>query len=128
MFSTSRLGGKTSFGVPLKSENEISSKPVTYQEKKQLKSDINMLPGDKLGELLNIIKSRESYLQESNLEDVVIDFDMVKPSTLTVLQRFVAECLKKRGKSGNSKDRFVSLSELYFCFCFLKLFDFFSHF
>ncbi|XP_004068304.1 bromodomain-containing protein 3 [Oryzias latipes] len=107
----SLLGGKTSFGVPLKSENEISSKPVTYQEKKQLKSDINMLPGDKLGELLNIIKSRESYLQESNLEDVVIDFDMVKPSTLTVLQRFVAECLKKRGKSGNSKDRFVSLSK-----------------
>uniref|UniRef100_A0A8C7ZRW7 Bromodomain-containing protein 2 n=1 Tax=Oryzias sinensis TaxID=183150 RepID=A0A8C7ZRW7_9TELE len=106
----SLLGGKTSFGVPLKSENEISSKPVTYQEKKQLKSDINKLPGDKLGELLNIIKSRESYLQESNLEDVVIDFDMVKPSTLTVLQRFVAECLRKRGKSGNSKDRFFVLS------------------
>ncbi|XP_024134207.1 bromodomain testis-specific protein isoform X2 [Oryzias melastigma] len=101
--SLSLHGGRASFGVPI--ENEVITKPVTYQEKKQLKSDINKLPGDKLGKLLNIIKSRESYLHESNLEDVVIDFDLVKPSTLRVLQRFVGECLRKRSKSGKEKQR-----------------------
>lgn len=105
MLLASRHGGRASFGVPI--ENEVITKPVTYQEKKQLKSDINKLPGDKLGKLLNIIKSRESYLHESNLEDVVIDFDLVKPSTLRVLQRFVGECLRKRSKSGKGKYRFL---------------------
>ncbi|RVE73938.1 hypothetical protein OJAV_G00036260 [Oryzias javanicus] len=103
--SLSLHGGRTSFGVSIESENEVITKPVTYQEKKQLKSDINKLPGDKLGKLLNIIKSRESYLHESNLDDVVIDFDLVKPSTLRVLQSFVGECLRKRSKSGKEKQR-----------------------
>ncbi|XP_029988102.1 bromodomain testis-specific protein isoform X6 [Sphaeramia orbicularis] len=35
-------------GVPLKSKDKPSSLPMTYQEKKQLKLDIDKLPGDKL--------------------------------------------------------------------------------
>lgn len=85
---------------PLKCEDEV---PVTYQEKKQLKLDINKLPGDKLGKLVNIIHARESWLRSSTLEEIEVDFEMLKPSTLRALQRFVAACLRKCNKNVNSK-------------------------
>ncbi|XP_059197130.1 bromodomain testis-specific protein isoform X2 [Centropristis striata] len=90
-------------GVPLKCEDEVPSKPVTYQEKKQLKSDIDKLPGDKLGKLVNIIHARESCLRDSTLEEIEVDFDLLKPSTLRALQRFVAVCLRKCNKNINKK-------------------------
>ena len=89
--------------LPVKCEDEVSSIPVTYQEKKQLKMDINKLPGDKLGKLVNIIHARESCLRNSSLEEIEVDFEMLKPSTLRALQRFVAACLSKSNKNGNSK-------------------------
>lgn len=72
---------------------------MTYQEKKQLKLDINKLPGDKLGELVKIIHSRESCLRGAALEEIEVDFEMLKPSTLRALQRFVAECLSQSIKN-----------------------------
>ncbi|KAI3369086.1 hypothetical protein L3Q82_026053 [Scortum barcoo] len=90
-------------GVPLKCEDENRSVPVTYQEKKQLKSDIDKLPGDKLGKLVNIIHARESCLRDSTLEEIEVDFEMLKPSTLRALQRFVAACLRKCNKTANRK-------------------------
>lgn len=88
---------------PLKREDELASIPVTYQEKKQLKLDINKLPGDKLGKLVNIIHARESCLRGSTLEEIEVDFEMLKPSTLRALQRFVAACLKKCNKNVSRK-------------------------
>ncbi|CAI5639031.1 unnamed protein product [Oreochromis niloticus] len=73
--------------------------PMTYQEKKQLKLDINKLPGDKLGKLVKIIHTRESCLRDSTLEEIEVDFGILKPSTLRALQRFVAECLTKSIKN-----------------------------
>ncbi|XP_054458737.1 bromodomain testis-specific protein isoform X2 [Anoplopoma fimbria] len=81
--------------VTLTCEDDASSIPVTYQEKKQLKLDINKLPGDKLGKLVNIIHARESCLRDSTLEEIEVDFEVLKPSTLRALQRFVAACLRK---------------------------------
>lgn len=81
----------------LKNEDDIS-RPMTYLEKKQLKVSINKLPGDKLGKLVKIIKTRESHLWDSTLEEIEIDFQMLKPSTLRILQKFVASCLKKSNK------------------------------
>ena len=86
----------------LKCEAEV---PATYQEKKQLKLDISKLPGDKLGKLVNIIHARESGLRPSTLEEVEVDFEMLKPSTLRALQRFVAACLRKCNKRRNSEYR-----------------------
>lgn len=77
--------------------------PVTYQEKKQLKLDINKLPGDKLGKLVNIIHARESCLRDSTLEEIEVDFEVLKSSTLRALQRFVAACLRKCNKNVSSK-------------------------
>uniref|UniRef100_A0A3P8UA60 Bromodomain-containing protein 2 n=1 Tax=Amphiprion percula TaxID=161767 RepID=A0A3P8UA60_AMPPE len=73
--------------------------PFSYQEKKQLKLDIHKLPGDKLGKLVAIIHARESYLRYSTLEEIEVDFGVLKSSTLRALQRFVAVCLKKYNKS-----------------------------
>lgn len=87
--------------LPLKCE-EAPSLPVTYQEKKQLKLDIDKLPGDKLGKLVTIIHAREPSLN-STLEEVEVDFEMLKPSTLRALQGFVATCLKKCNKNVSSK-------------------------
>ncbi|KAG7228651.1 hypothetical protein INR49_008427 [Caranx melampygus] len=81
--------------VPVKGEDEVPFTPMTYQEKKQLKLDIDKLPGDKLGKLVKIIHTRESCLRDSTLEDIEIDFEILKPSTLRALQTFVAKCLKK---------------------------------
>lgn len=90
-------------GVPLKCEDEVPSVPVTYQEKKQLKLDIDKLPGDKLGKLVNIIHARESCLRDSTLEEIEVDFELLKPSTLRALQMFVAACLRKCNKNVSSK-------------------------
>nr|XP_020465718.1 bromodomain testis-specific protein isoform X2 [Monopterus albus] len=89
--------------VPLKHEDEALSLPMTYQEKMQLKQDIDKLPGDKLGKLVKIIHAREHCLRDSTLEDIEVDFAMLKPSTLRALQRFVAACLRKCNKNAKKK-------------------------
>ncbi|KAM7388725.1 hypothetical protein PAMP_024882 [Pampus punctatissimus] len=90
-------------GVPLKCEDKIPPIPMTFQEKKQLKLDIDKLPGDKLGKLVNIIHARESSLRDSAPEEIEVDFEMLKTSTLRALQTFVAACLKKCNMSVSKK-------------------------
>ncbi|XP_034439128.1 bromodomain testis-specific protein isoform X2 [Hippoglossus hippoglossus] len=89
--------------VPIKCENGVPSVPMTYQEMRQLKLDINKLPGYKLGKLVRIIHAREACLRDSSLEDIEVDFEVLKPSTLRALQRFVAACLKKCNKKISNK-------------------------
>lgn len=88
---------------PIKCKAEAPSIQMTYQEKKQLKQDIDKLPIDKLRKLVRIIHARESCFQDSAPEEIEVDFKMLKMSTLRALQRFVATCLKKCNKSGSSK-------------------------
>ncbi|MEQ2158493.1 hypothetical protein GOODEAATRI_012906 [Goodea atripinnis] len=73
-------------------------KPMTYEEKRQLSLDINKLPGDKLGRVVHIIQSREPSLKNSNPDEIEIDFETLKPSTLRELERYVSSCLKKKKK------------------------------
>ncbi|XP_015817816.3 bromodomain testis-specific protein isoform X1 [Nothobranchius furzeri] len=80
-----------------------SLEPVTYLEMKQLQSDINKVPSDRLCEMLKIIQSRETCLQHATLEEVEVDFQMLKTSTLRALQMFVASCVKERKNCGREK-------------------------
>ncbi|CAB1438369.1 unnamed protein product [Pleuronectes platessa] len=89
--------------VPIKCETGVPSVPMTYQEKMQLKLDMNKLPGYKLGKFVRIIRAKEACLRNSSLEDIEVDFEMLKPSTLRALQRFVAACLKKCKKNMSNK-------------------------
>ncbi|XP_024865748.1 bromodomain testis-specific protein isoform X5 [Kryptolebias marmoratus] len=97
-------GGSHNYRVPLMCEKESSLIPLTFQERKQLKSDINKLPGDKLGDLVSIIRNRETCIQDSALEEVEVDFEILKTSTLRALQRFVASCFSKCNIGGKKKN------------------------
>lgn len=52
--------------------------------------------GDKLGKVVHIIQSREPSLRDSNPDEIEIDFETLKPSTLRELESYVASCLKKK--------------------------------
>jgi bromodomain-containing protein 4 len=71
---------------------------MSYEEKRQLSLDINKLPGEKLGRVVHIIQSREPSLKNSNPDEIEIDFETLKPSTLRELERYVTSCLRKKRK------------------------------
>merc|ERR1712156_1241980 len=87
------------------SDDELKSTPMTYDEKRQLSLDINKLPGDKLGKVVQIIQHREPSLRDSNPDEIEIDFETLKPSPLRALEAFVTQSLRKkpRKKKGEGK-------------------------
>lgn len=94
----------TPAGAPLPFDTDDESKiiPMTYDEKRQLSLDINKLPGDKLGKVVQIIQQREPALRDSNPDEIEIDFETLKPSTLRALEHFVASSLKKKPRKKRS--------------------------
>uniref|UniRef100_A0A4W4H3N4 Uncharacterized protein n=1 Tax=Electrophorus electricus TaxID=8005 RepID=A0A4W4H3N4_ELEEL len=76
------------------------SQAMSLEEKRQLSLDINRLPGNKLGRVVHIIQSREPTLKRSNPDEIEIDFETLKPSTLRELQRYVSACLKRKRTTG----------------------------
>ncbi|XP_066595505.1 homeotic protein female sterile-like isoform X2 [Prorops nasuta] len=97
--------------ITYESEDEDTAKPMSYDEKRQLSLDINKLPGDKLGRVVHIIQSREPSLRDSNPDEIEIDFETLKPSTLRELESYVASCLRKKPHkkvSGKSKDEQIA--------------------
>ncbi|KNC24815.1 Homeotic protein female sterile [Lucilia cuprina] len=86
----------TSQAMVFDSEEEDTAKPMSYDEKRQLSLDINKLPGDKLGRVVHIIQNREPSLRDSNPDEIEIDFETLKPSTLRELESYVASCLRKK--------------------------------
>lgn len=89
-----KKGGKPSAANYESDEEE--SLPMSYDEKRQLSLDINRLPGEKLGRVVHIIQSREPSLRDSNPDEIEIDFETLKPSTLRELERYVKSCLQKK--------------------------------
>ncbi|XP_066904426.1 bromodomain-containing protein 3 isoform X11 [Halyomorpha halys] len=85
------------------SEDEDNAKPMSYDEKRQLSLDINKLPGDKLGRVVHIIQAREPSLRDSNPDEIEIDFETLKPSTLRELESYVASCLRKKPRKPYNK-------------------------
>ncbi|NXF56750.1 BRDT protein, partial [Ciccaba nigrolineata] len=95
-----------------KSEDEDGAKPMNYDEKRQLSLDINKLPGDKLGKVVHIIQSREHSLRNSNPDEIEIDFETLKASTLRELEKYVATCLRKRPRKQQAKKTTKSKEQL----------------
>ncbi|XP_015989773.1 bromodomain testis-specific protein [Rousettus aegyptiacus] len=96
----------------LKSEDD-NVKPMNYDEKRQLSLDINKLPGDKLGRVVHIIQSREPSLRNSNPDEIEIDFETLKATTLRELEKYVAACLRKRPLKPQGKKIMKSKEELH---------------
>jgi len=99
---------KTSKGAAIvDSDDEKTTTPMSYDEKRQLSLDINKLPGDKLGKVVQIIQNREPSLRDSNPDEIEIDFETLKPSTLRALETFVTQSLSKKQsrKKATKKDK-----------------------
>ena len=64
--------------------------------------------GDKLGRVVHIIQSREPSLREANPDEIEIDFETLKPSTLRELEAYVMSCLKKKPRKPYSNNYFPS--------------------
>ncbi|XP_028273246.1 bromodomain-containing protein 3-like [Parambassis ranga] len=77
--------------------------PMSYEEKHQLSLDINRLPGMKLGRVVDIIHAREPSVCNSNTDEIEIDFEILKPSTLRELEQYVKSCLFKKFKKFQKK-------------------------
>ena len=92
-------GGKL---APVDTDDESKTVPMSYDEKRQLSLDINKLPGDKLGRVVQIIQSREPALRDSNPDEIEIDFETLKHSTLRALEQFVAQSLRKKPRKKRS--------------------------
>lgn len=88
------------------SEEEEETSPMSYDEKRQLSLDINKLPGEKLGRVVHIIQSREPSLRDTNPEEIEIDFETLKPSTLRELEQYVMMCLRKKPRKPSGKNTF----------------------
>ena len=86
----------------VESSDEEDSRSMTYDEKRQLSLDINKLPGDKLGRVVHIIQSREMSFKDSSPDEIEIDFETLRSSTLRELEKFVNSCLKKSKKTSKS--------------------------
>jgi len=101
-------GKKPIKGGAIDSEDEKTTTPMSYDEKRQLSLDINKLPGEKLGKVVQIIQNREPSLRDSNPDEIEIDFETLKPSTLRALEAYVTTSLRKKPKKpkpGTKKDK-----------------------
>ncbi|XP_070615019.1 bromodomain-containing protein 3 isoform X3 [Erythrolamprus reginae] len=108
-----KKGGKQA-SATYDSEEEEEGLPMTYDEKRQLSLDINRLPGEKLGRVVHIIQSREPSLRDSNPDEIEIDFETLKPTTLRELERYVKSCLQKKQRkpfSASGKKQAVKSKE-----------------
>jgi hypothetical protein len=100
--NSSANASNTSINPPMDTDDESKVPPMTYDEKRQLSLDINKLPGDKLGKVVQIIQQREPALRDSNPDEIEIDFETLKTSTLRALEHFVASSLKKEPRKKRS--------------------------
>ena len=62
--------------------------------------------------MVNIIQSREPSLSETKPDEIEIDFETLKPSTLRELEKYVASCLRKTAVGKPSKPYFDSNSAM----------------
>lgn len=84
--------------------------------------------GDKLGKVVHIIQSREPSLRDSNPDEIEIDFETLKPSTLRELENYVASCLRKKTRKPHCESsRHYFLSPFY-CLHFYLCHVVVSHF
>ncbi|KAG2717496.1 hypothetical protein I3760_03G178600 [Carya illinoinensis] len=70
---------------------------MTYDEKQKLSTNLQNLPSDKLDEIVQIIKKRNTGLCQDD-EEIEVDIDSVDAETLWELDRFVTNYKKRLSK------------------------------
>ena len=81
-----------------KSSNNNSNRVMTFEDKRTLSMNINKLPHEKLGKVVEIIKKRRSNVV-GNSEEIEIDIDLLDNTTLKELDKYVKDCLHPKPKT-----------------------------
>jgi hypothetical protein len=76
-------------------EQEECAETMSYEQKRQLCVDISKLPPVKLVTATYILMSRGYALTATSEGSFEVDFDTLTPSTLKVLESYVASCIKQ---------------------------------
>lgn len=77
-----------------------NKRDMTYDEKQKLSTNLQNLPSDKLDNIVQIIKKRNTSLSQND-DEIEVDIDSVDTETLWELDRFVTNY--KKGLSKNKK-------------------------
>ncbi|GAQ85915.1 Transcription initiation factor TFIID [Klebsormidium nitens] len=76
----------------LKQEAAEKCRDMTIEEKRELGANLGKLPSEKLQRVVDIIIA-DSPVEEEEEEDVEVDLDVLPPSTLWKLYRYVSRCM-----------------------------------
>lgn len=76
---------------------------MSYEEKQRLSLDINRLSSARLGRIVSIVRREEPDMCSSDMDEIEIDFERLKPSTLRELEFYVRSCLQRRLKKMQSE-------------------------
>jgi hypothetical protein len=89
------------------------ARPMTFDEKKKLSSDITKLTVDMLQQVVEIIQNRAPKASsQANELEIEIDLDKLDPVTLRTLERYVKSALSsKKKKKGGSKSKSKATTE-----------------
>ena len=78
------------------------------------------LPGEKLGRVVYIIQAREPALKDSSPDEIEIDFETLKPSTLRQLEKYVNSVLRKQ-KRPSSESTLIEQKAFYYRLCMISI-------
>ena len=87
-----------------KAKKPKKSMEMTFEEKRQLSLDINDLPTDKLGRVVEIIHASRSHNLENQEEEIEIDIDTLDTHTLRQLEQYIVECNPTKKKTSAESD------------------------
>ncbi|CAA3032387.1 transcription factor GTE4-like [Olea europaea var. sylvestris] len=74
-----------------------NKRDMSYEEKQRLSTNLQSLPSEKLDDIVQIIKKRDTMLSQHDGE-IEVDIDHVDPETLWELDRFVSNYKKNLSK------------------------------
>jgi hypothetical protein len=74
-------------------KREQPSKQFSFDEKRVLSENINMLPPESLGKVVAIIQQRMPHLAQNSTEEIEIDLDILDAGTLRALEKYVKSVL-----------------------------------
>ncbi|KAL6975909.1 hypothetical protein U1Q18_024704 [Sarracenia purpurea var. burkii] len=82
---------------------------MTYEEKQKLSTNLQNLPSDKLDNVVQIIKKRNTSLSQND-DEIEVDIDSVDTETLWELDRFVTNYKKSLSKNKRKAELAVQAS------------------
>ncbi len=93
--SSRAMGGSQGSGSKNRSykKKEDAFRSMSFEEKRQLSLDINDLPPEKLGKVVEIIHSSMPQLRDStDSDEIELDIDALDPKALHALAKYVKQC------------------------------------